>query len=124
MTWSDCLEIGLKSSTNGYQTYAKYWMETALEKLPTNMPDDDHSSTTNNNNNYSNSNSNNIKKTTTTRTIATASIKTTSLDDYTVKARLEVMKALLNTEYKLGKYLYCIVRLGRYIPYTFLRNGK
>ncbi|XP_065357436.1 prolyl 4-hydroxylase subunit alpha-1 [Calliphora vicina] len=75
MTWSDCLEIGLKSSKNGYQTYAKYWMETALEKLPSN----------------NNTNEATIQ-----------GHKKPLQDDYTVKAKLEIMTALLNTEYKLG----------------------
>ncbi|XP_037812164.1 prolyl 4-hydroxylase subunit alpha-2 [Lucilia sericata] len=82
MTWSDCLEIGLKSSKNGYQTYAKYWMETALEKLPNSH---------NNDTNEMNSSAS-----------ATAGQQKSLQDDYTVKAKLEIMTALLNTEYKLG----------------------
>lgn len=34
MSWSDCFEVGRKSSKNGEYAMAKYWMETALEKLP------------------------------------------------------------------------------------------
>lgn len=75
MTWSDCLEIGLKSSRNGYETYAKYWMETALEKLPNNN----------------------------TNEATTQGRKRPLQDEYTVKAKLEIMTALLNTEYNLGK---------------------
>lgn len=74
MTWSDCLEIGLMSSKNGYQTYAKYWMETALEKLPN----------IDNNNN------------------STASAKGNDQDNVTIKAKLKIMKELLKTEYDLG----------------------
>ncbi|KNC20777.1 hypothetical protein FF38_00113 [Lucilia cuprina] len=87
MTWSDCLEIGLKSSKNGYQTYAKYWMETALEKLP-----NSHSNDTNE------INSSTSASATTQQTEQQKSLQ----DDYTVKAKLEIMTALLNTEYKLG----------------------
>ncbi|XP_036213171.2 prolyl 4-hydroxylase subunit alpha-2 [Bactrocera oleae] len=35
MSWSDCLEIGRKSVQNGDFMIAKFWMEVALEKLPT-----------------------------------------------------------------------------------------
>lgn len=83
MSWSDCLEIGLKSSKSGYQTYAKYWMETALSKIPqvggqqSDVAEDKENNTT-----------------TTTAQIA---------KEYNIKARIEVMRALLNVEYKAGK---------------------
>lgn len=95
MTWSDCLEIGLKSSKNGYQTYAKYWMETALEKLP------NIDATQNNSNNVL---SNEIINSA-TATTEQGHKRPSSRDDYIVKAKLEIMTALLNTEYKLGKFV-------------------
>lgn len=84
MSWSDCLEIGLKSSKSGYQTYAKYWMETALSKIPqvggqqSDVAEDKENNT----------------NTTNTAQIA---------KEYNIKARIEVMRALLNVEYKAGK---------------------
>ncbi|KAM7361440.1 prolyl 4-hydroxylase subunit alpha-1 [Cochliomyia hominivorax] len=71
MTWSDCLEIGLMSSKNGFPTNAKYWMETALEKL-TNIDD------------FTKNNNKESKK--------------------SVKNKLNVMEALLKTEYELGNF--------------------
>lgn len=78
------MEIGLKSSKSGYQTYAKYWMETALSKIPqvggqqSDVAEDKENNTT------------------TTSTSQTAK-------EYNIKARIEVMRALLNVEYKAGK---------------------
>lgn len=34
MSWSDCLDVARKSDRNGDYAVAKYWLETALEKLP------------------------------------------------------------------------------------------
>ncbi|KAM8706638.1 hypothetical protein ACLKA7_010838 [Drosophila subpalustris] len=34
MSWSDCLEMARKSDRNGDYAVAKYWLETAMEKLP------------------------------------------------------------------------------------------
>lgn len=84
MSWSDCLEIGLKSSKSGYQTYAKYWMETALSKIPQVVGQQSDVAEDKENN------------TTTTSTSQTAK-------EYNIKARIEVMRALLNVEYKAGK---------------------
>lgn len=84
MSWSDCLEIGLKSFKKGYQTYAKFWMETALEKLPQVL---------------------HIANTKDAQHMAKEGwgSSTTPRDDYSVKARIEVLRALLNVEYKAGR---------------------
>lgn len=34
MSWSDCLEMARTSDRNGEYAVAKYWLETALGKLP------------------------------------------------------------------------------------------
>lgn len=34
MSWSDCLEMARKSDRNGEHAVAKYWLETALGRLP------------------------------------------------------------------------------------------
>lgn len=34
MSWSDCLEMARKSDRNGEYAVAKYWLETALGRLP------------------------------------------------------------------------------------------
>ncbi|XP_075161943.1 uncharacterized protein LOC142234657 [Haematobia irritans] len=88
MSWSDCLEIGLKSSKNGYHAYAKYWMETALEKIPNvgQQPSGKNAS----------------------QTIEAdgeeeqPDVSKNNMSEYTIKARMEVLRALLNVEYKGG----------------------
>ncbi|XP_073820452.1 prolyl 4-hydroxylase subunit alpha-1 [Musca autumnalis] len=81
MSWSDCLELGLKSGKNGYQSYAKYWMETALEKIPIVGHQQQQQNSTE------------------AEILGSA---TKNLNEFNVKARLEVLRALLNVEYKAG----------------------
>lgn len=85
MSWSDCLELGLKSSKNGYQSNAKYWMETALEKIPIVGQQQQQQQQQNS-----------------TEAEITGST-TNNVNEFNVKARLEVLRALLNVEYKSGK---------------------
>ncbi|XP_061396355.1 prolyl 4-hydroxylase subunit alpha-1 [Musca vetustissima] len=82
MSWSDCLELGLKSNENGYPANAKYWMETALEKIPIvgNLQQQQQNSTETD--------------------ITDSAAK--NLNYFRIKARLEVLGALMNVEYKSG----------------------
>ncbi|XP_054746925.1 prolyl 4-hydroxylase subunit alpha-2 [Anastrepha obliqua] len=75
MSWSDCLEIGRISVKNGDFIIAKYWMEVALGKLPTEE-----------------------KVMNATEQSHTAGGR----NDVVETARLEIMEALVATEFTMG----------------------
>ncbi|XP_059217450.1 prolyl 4-hydroxylase subunit alpha-2 [Stomoxys calcitrans] len=92
MSWSDCLEIGLKSMKNGYHAYAKYWMETALEKIP---------------NAGGHQQQKQVKAKNASQPLEeqdednqSSSAGADNKDEYNIKARMEVFRALINVEYK------------------------
>lgn len=81
MSWSDCLEIGRKSVQNGDFIIAKFWMEVALEKLPT------------------------VAGAQMAAANATEEMALAEGGSAEVKnARLEIMEALAMTEFNMGEY--------------------
>ncbi|XP_030369281.1 prolyl 4-hydroxylase subunit alpha-2 [Scaptodrosophila lebanonensis] len=75
MSWSDCLEIGRKSDKNGDYAVAKYWLETALRKLPAATNETEEAPTPSN-------------------------FKVVGDSD---RARVHILEAFLNMEYRAGQ---------------------